>query len=635
MPTNSCNLTPTHHLCLAWLLLAMLGLSPVLALDPVPGRDDILKTLKPNHPRLLATADDFAAIKKRIENDPLMKQWHDKLLKQAVSLEKQQPIKMDIRINGTRAVLQGTAQLRNNMYLLGMLYQLHKEQKYADLAWRDMQVAIDTPDWNPRHFLGVAETTRALAIGYDWLYDALTPEQRKAVEDAILEKAFTFALATYRGQYIHGWWPAVTTNWNQVCNGGIGMGALAIADKHPEIAGEILTNVVRLLPIAMHEYAPDGAWPEGIAYWGYGGSFNVQIIASLDTALDTDFGLADMPGYGRTPWFPILLTGPSNLAFNYGDSPAVTRSNSPDMLWFANRFNEPYFARHYLKQAQGSVLDLLWYNAKILIPDKQAQAPALPNDHRFGKVDIFTFTNDLADPDATWLAFKAGNNAFNHSHLDLGSFVLDALGQRFVVDLGSDSYELPTYFHAKRWTYFRTRAESHNTLQINPTDKPGQDVKARAKVLSYEVKNDGSGATATIDLTDAYQQQHPAPANVTRTFTRNGTNVVIEDVIQPPAQNTTVGWHMYTPAKIELTDDGALLALKDKTLKVRIVSPVGGKFEVSPAQPLETSPNPPGQNPNKGIQRLQLVVKTDGKVDPVNIRVEFEPQVNHQQAVDD
>lgn len=594
--------------CGVWLVLLLVCHAPVFALDPVPGSDDILKTLRLGHPRLLATAEDFVAIKISIANDPLMKQWHERLIKQAQSLENQSAIVMTIKTNGSRSVLHGTGQLRNRMYLLGMLYQLHKEQKYADLAWRDMQVAIDTPDWNPRHFLGVAETSRALAIGYDWLYDALTPAQRKAIEDAILEKAFKYALASYRGQYIHGWWPAVNDNWNQVCNGGMGMAALAIADSHPKEAGEILTNVVRLLPIAMHEYAPDGAWPEGIAYWGYGGDYNVQIIASLQTALNTDFGLADMPGYNNTAWFPILLTGPTGLAFNYGDSPAVTRSNSPAMLWFAKRFNQPYFATHYLPSARGDVLDMLWYDATLLTPEAQKNAPPLPKDHQFGKVDVFTFTNDMNDPSATWLAFKAGNNGFNHSHLDLGSFVLDALGERWAVDLGSDSYELPTYFHTKRWTYFRTRAESHNTLQISPSDKPGQDVKASAKVVDFKVDDDGQSAGATLDLTAAYRKQRPAPDRVSRHFVRHGKQVLINDYVDYNQDAATakisMQWQMYSPAVIALNGREAILSIKDARLLVRITTPAEATFESAAALPLEGSPNPPSQNLNKGIQRL-------------------------------
>ena len=48
--------------------------------------------------------------------------------------------------------------------------------------------------------------------------------------------------------------------------------------------------------------------------------------------------------------------------------------------------------------------------------------------------------------EALFLAAKGGLNRGYHSHLDLGSFVLDAFGQRWAEDLGPEDYGLPGYF---------------------------------------------------------------------------------------------------------------------------------------------------------------------------------------------
>jgi hypothetical protein len=37
-----------------------------------------------------------------------------------------------------------------------------------------MLAAAAFSDWNPSHFLDVAEMTAALAIGYDWLYEEVS-----------------------------------------------------------------------------------------------------------------------------------------------------------------------------------------------------------------------------------------------------------------------------------------------------------------------------------------------------------------------------------------------------------------------------------------------------------------------------
>jgi hypothetical protein len=51
-----------------------------------------------------------------------------------------------------------------------------------------MLTVANFPDWHPEHFLDTAELTTALAIGYDWLYDYLSPEDRSAIRRAIVDK---------------------------------------------------------------------------------------------------------------------------------------------------------------------------------------------------------------------------------------------------------------------------------------------------------------------------------------------------------------------------------------------------------------------------------------------------------------
>ncbi len=51
------------------------------------------------------------------------------------------------------------------------------------------------------------------------------------------------------------WWVRVTHNWILVCNGRLAIGAIAVADAHPELASRILAHAVKNIPIAL-----DGAW---------------------------------------------------------------------------------------------------------------------------------------------------------------------------------------------------------------------------------------------------------------------------------------------------------------------------------------------------------------------------------------
>ena len=73
------------------------------------------------------------------------------------------------RLIGPRLLDQSRAALRRISTLAG-LYRLDGDHRKADRARLEMLAAAAFPDWNPSHFLDVAEMTNALAIGYDWLY---------------------------------------------------------------------------------------------------------------------------------------------------------------------------------------------------------------------------------------------------------------------------------------------------------------------------------------------------------------------------------------------------------------------------------------------------------------------------------
>ena len=111
------------------------------------------------------------------------------------------------------------------------------------------------------------------------------------------------------------------------------------------------------------------------------------------------------------------------------------------------------------------------------------------------------FRSAWDDPRALFVGFKGGDNKANHSHLDLGTFVLDMLGKRWALDLGGDDYLLPGYFsNDKRWTYYRLRTEGHNTLTVNGEN---QQTRAKAPIVAFLATPERTFAVA--DLSEAYR----------------------------------------------------------------------------------------------------------------------------------
>ena len=147
------------------------------------------------------------------------------------------------------------------------------------------------------------------------------------------------------------------------------------------------------------------------------------------------------------------------------------------------------------------------------------------------------------------------------------------------------------------------RAESHNTLLLNPNAEPDQDPAAAAHIVRYAAQPDRAFAIA--DLTPAYAHR---ARKVTRGLAMlNRRQILVQDEVQSDLP-TEVWWFLHTPAQVIVSDDGrsATLSQGDKRLAARILAPAAAKFAVMQARPLPTSPNPDGQNHNDGLRKLAV-----------------------------
>lgn len=558
---------------------------------PVPSAQELAKKIKRQHPRLLLDAAGFDALKKKIATDPVFKQLDARLIHDADRCLKDKPLE-HVMPDGLR-LLSTSRNMVQHSYTLALAYRLHGDRRYLDRLWQDLGTVASFPDFNPRHFLDTAEMTHGLAIAYDWLYDQWTPAQRKTIRTAIVHLGLQPGMKVYKSR--SGWHKSVH-NWNQVCNGGLTAGALAVGDEEPELCGQILEHALTSVQLAMRSYGPDGGWGEGPGYWSYATSYNVTMIACLESALGSNFGLDKFPGFSQTGLFPVYMTLGGDRWFNFSDA-SEHAGRAECLLWLGRRYHQPA-ATWFCASGKPAATAMLWYDS----PGQDPAAAGLPLDKYWRNVEVATFRSRWNDPQAVCVGIEARSHSMNHEHLDIGSFVLDALGQRWAVDLGADNYNLPGYFGHQRYDYYRLRAEGHNTLVINPSSAADQEPEAQCKIRRFESKPDWAFAIA--DLTNAYAGRAKKVERGVALVDRR--TVVVQDEIE--GAQGDIWWFMHTPATIKLEKDGrtALLTLGGKQLEARLVSPASARFEVRTAEPLPTSPNPAGQKSNDGVRKLAV-----------------------------
>jgi Heparinase II/III-like protein len=483
---------------------------------------------------------------------------------------------------------------------LGIVWFATGDERYRDRATTELLAVCAFPDWRGDEFLVTAETMFGAAIAYDWFFHALSDTDRRTVAGAILSKGMRPGFDEFAADR-PPFWTKRRTNWNLVCNGALMIAALSVAEADRSVSGRIFGLCRQSISTGFDAYQPDGGWAEGPGYWHYGTQYAVYLVDCLTTALGSDLGLGGSPGFGNTGLFRLHAAGPSGKLFNFADS-EEQHSGGYWLFWFAKRYHHPVDAwierqRGKASPAKVHPMDLLWFDSDA----HGASSDHLRPGRGFLGIDVAMLRGDWNNPGATYLGIKGGaNDACRHAHYDLGSFVLDADGVRWAVDLGPDDYHLPDYFDpAARSRYYRTSTLGHNTIVIDGRSQP-----PTARAFIVHTQFEPSLSRVVLDMTLAY----PGFRRARRGFALiDGRHVVIVDEIMPGGPLASVVWQMHTAAKIEQRGGSVRLVQtaaesEPASLFMRIVEPNGRVFATASALPDGLA----GQNPNQGVGKVTI-----------------------------
>jgi len=325
------------------------------------------------------------------------------------------------------------------------------------------------------------------------------------------------------------------------------------------------------------------------------------------------------------------MVGPTGDDFNFSDY-HPENLNEPIMLWFARETRDRSLARDEFVDIARAVeklttgknallgknvglsrhvpLEILWWD------------PSLPagSDHRSrhwtiaGVLPLAAMRSAWDDRTAAFVAVKGGTPNHSHAHRDVGSFILEADGVRWAVDLGTESYDkmraakldLWNYSQASsRWTTFRVGPEGHNILRF---DGAYQDVDEKAEIRALSDEHGTMGNV--IELTPLYRSQ---VARVERAITlKADRSISIAAAWTAAERPVTATWQWLTRAKVTRTAGGLLLEQEGESLVLKVESQSDGSAiaievqDVSAPRALQDSANP-------GLTRIVITVPTAAK----------------------
>ncbi|CAO1633799.1 unnamed protein product [Parajaminaea phylloscopi] len=654
------------------------------------------------HPRIMAAQYEWDCLPNKIAKDAYLTVWNATIFQNATKWAAMDPV--NYTVDGTfsgSGILDPAREVQQRIKAWGYAYRMSKDTKWADRAWTELQAAAgnSTSDpwnptavdasqgknatWNPSHFLDTAELTAAFAIGYDWLYDVWTPQQRTAIMWSIITLGLDQGMQQYNTDA--GWWKNTNGNWNCVCNSGLLLGALAIWTEDPSgtAASVVAQAVPNMKSNCMKGAYEDGTWSETANYWYFGTAAQARALSALLTSTGSDQGLsAANANWAKTGDFHMYVSGNAGL-FAYGDhGPNKYSATANGMFLWAKQYKNPVYGLFQRDRADAvnDPLSMFWYDTS----SKGAFWNGLALDKFFNNPlgSWGSMRSSWTDFTGTYIGIKSSNATGHQTHgdLDAGDFVLDAMGTRWAGEYGSGNYLSKEYFKSEeqgalRWQYYRKGTQGQNTLVINNRDQSAS-CDPQNRMLSSNttqsadrdfVPETSSTALFITDMSSCYNQSTNGVQRGIR-FLNGRRQVLVQDEIASSSSITSVEWRMQTNATITLSSDKKTATLKinsvtdpnawggvdngpnpykanldkTRTMIVTLQNPSNAEFNVQgpPAkriygtdpntQPNEYGPDEDGDQVNVGVSVLSIKLPSPSGT----VQVWFQPQWDNSKSGD-
>ena len=517
------------------------------------------KAFESGHPRVIINKAKVDEIKN--STDEIIVSVRERVLSEADMYVKTTPYEYRYTTSGS---IEDVGSAHTMMMYLGMAYLLTGDTKYSKRAYEEAKVLYTVPFrkkdgtaiseetrdyWNSYSYLDVAEISTIMAICYDWMYDAWTPEQKTELQKHTIEKGILRSFRgmfdehnpTYKGDNTLTF--MLTNNWGAVCNGGIFMAAIAFMEAEPYMCSQLAEANIRALEHFLPGYAPSGAWEEGTTYWAYALRYLTMMCATMESIAGTDYGIHKTEGLKESQLYALSCEGKKGV-ITFGDAKSG-HINAPFMLYWANKYKDPQIggARVYSMKEYDfdyGIYDLIYYNADYV--EKEYVHP-LTSYYKGTEVVTMAAGYDNTDP---VVAISGGPGKTSHGHLDSGGVIAEKNGVRVLCDSGAEHYDATSYFSTNRYWYYKARPEGHNIFVINPQNLKdsqgkwyhGQKMEAVSEITAYS----SAEKTAIMDLSEAYERD---ASKALRKISLDEKNVVIEDEIEVRSDGNIIEWYWH------------------------------------------------------------------------------------------
>ncbi|MDQ8020725.1 MAG: heparinase II/III family protein [Moraxellaceae bacterium] len=428
---------------------------------------------------------------------------------------------------------------------------------------------------------------RPMIFAYDWAWNALTPDERKAVGRALEERVellasliqpkFALAKPTEPDNSLSHPMRFIST---------LGQGGLVLYHEAKAAPGWLAWSYeyyLRQFPV----WGGDaGGWSEGLNYWATGISQHLRFLEGMQL-LGFDEPLK-RPFWRNTAYFGMYSLMPypgssfGDLTNIMGPSPSIALMEEK----FALLQRDPYPLAFARKLRQGlpnrfgyyefDATDALLHRFRLSQqPLPEVDLASLPQSRYFDDIGVVAMHSKLGERDADIMfALRSSpQGSASHSFADQNSFVLNAFGEPLAISSGyREYYDSP---HHKGWS--RTTRAKNAVL----FDGEGQAIKSANAVGRITRFAQGDGYSfVTGDATAAYGRN--AKLALRHAFFVDRRFVVMLDELEAP-EAIPFQWLLHARERMGVDADSARITQQkgNARLAVQLLSPAPNELEFS------------------------------------------------------
>ena len=533
---------------------------------------ELLAKVPESHPRLLFRQDHLEDIRSTLQST--RKEAYTDLIEQADEyLGTEAPPEPDYdqiedKARRRLAYFESFGLMRR--YHLGAM--MHTALAYLMTGREDYgatakAILLGATEWDPEGLSSILAPygdevglglVKSEALTYDWIYDLLTDDERKRVEDMLVARADQMIRRLRLQKFLSN----PQSSHNGRMPGYLVEHAMALAE-HPRAVEWLDFGLKAMLTVHPHWAGQDGGWAQGLAY---GGAYNTMFITPLESLrLATGANVWQRSFFDKSPYFYMYCMSPIGEIMGFGDSynyPVARRAGqlrtllqfhaermqSPEVQWWINLLRDEEGQSAALRAIPGMI------NPAKIKPKKPS---SLPNDVVFRGVGWAAMHSDMAAPEEDLMViFKSSPyGGVSHSYNDQNSFQILCGGKVLARPGGLRWPHHGSPFH----TRYSQQTLAQNAILVNGEGQLRGGAPHCGEIVDFESLQQvgyvcGEAAQAYGELLNRWRRHV--------VLLRPSVICIIDD-LEAPAPST-YQWLMHANQKLTLNQEAQAFTLQNE-----------------------------------------------------------------------